>query len=31
LNISHKYEEAVKDFKGFGININGIDVEWSNV
>lgn len=31
LNISHKYEDATKHFKGMGLEIQGIDVNWDNV
>ena len=31
LNISHKYEDATKHFKGMGLEIKGIDVNWDNV
>ena len=29
LNISHKYEEAEKNFKGMGINVSGLTFDWS--
>lgn len=28
LNISHKYEDATKHFKGLGLNVAGINVDW---
>lgn len=28
LNISHKYEEANKHFKGLGIEVSGLNMNW---
>jgi dihydrolipoamide dehydrogenase len=28
LNISHKYEDATKHFKGLGLNVAGVTVDW---
>lgn len=29
LNITHKYEDAHKNFKGLGINVENLNVDWS--
>lgn len=31
LNISHKYEDATKHFKGFGLEVAGVKVNWPEV
>lgn len=31
LNISHKYLDASKHFKGFGLEVSGVNVNWTNV
>lgn len=31
LNISHKYEMASKHMKDFGINVEGVSLDWNRV
>jgi len=31
LNISHKYEDAHKNFKGLGLKVENLGVDWAQV